>query len=63
MSVQTSTGLPVMLTTEEVAGVLRLAEWTVQRKCKGSEFKGAVKVNKRWLIPETTIALMLSGGE
>ena len=55
-----TTELPAMLTTREVAAALRMAEYTVQRKCRRAELQGAIKVaNDRWLVPASTVAEML----
>lgn len=48
------------MTTDEVAAALRMAKYTVQRKCRRAQLAGAVKVaNDRWLVPEATVAELL----
>lgn len=56
----TSTALPVMMTTKQVADAFQQDESTITRRCQNGGFRGAVKVSpKRWLIPASTIAEIL----
>lgn len=58
---ETSTGLPMMMKSSEVATALRLSLWTVQRLCMTGQLDGAVKVRDRWLVPASTITALLGG--
>lgn len=51
-----------MLTTDEAAAALRVAEWTMQRKCKQAQIPGAIKLWNKWLIPRETVEQLLLKG-
>ena len=53
------TDFPELMTTAEVAPVLRLTAATVSRMCNRGEFPGAVKPGKSWLIPASDVESLL----
>lgn len=49
-----------LITSQELAILLRKDDSTIRRRCDNEEFEGAFKDGKGWLIPKKTVLEMLT---